>query len=246
MLFQYQQQLQRLMHDTHQVNINLQDATFYINDARVQIALAAECIRQPGSFDMVAGQQPYPFTGMTLIAAPTLPPGLGGVGNVRRAYLSLFSGGRRRLEMRAWEWFDTYWLSVSAPVPGQPQITSRLQPGLNGTLWFAPPPDAAYPILIDAVAYPAPLAGDGDPEALPQPWTDAVPFYAAYLAALSMQQPDAAAAMWAEYQKFETRGTQLTTPSVMPRSYPGGRGAATAASRTTLTGPPAMLQRGRP
>ncbi|HSS25060.1 MAG TPA: hypothetical protein VLL82_11815, partial [Mycobacterium sp.] len=178
MLFQYRLQTERLMMDTRQVRLNLKDIDFYINDARVQIALAAECLRQPATMTMIVGQQPYPFAGMTLVAAPNAPVGLGGVANVRVARLALFSGGNRRLEMRSWEWFDTYWLSRIAPVAGPPQITARLQPGLTGTLWFAPPPDDVYPITIDAVAYPSPLVFDSDPEALPSPWTDAVPFFA--------------------------------------------------------------------
>jgi len=236
MLFQYREQTQRLLHDVGQVRVPIGDIDFYVNDARVQIALAAECLRQPAALTMIAAQQPYSFTAMTLTAAPTVPAGIAGVGNVRVAYLGLVTGGRRRLEMRACEWFDAYFLCQSAPVPGPPVITSRLQPGLSGTLWFAPAPDAAYPIQIDAVAYPSPLSFDTDPEALPLPWTDAVPFYAAYLAFLSVGQPDAAAAMWGEYQKFETRGTQLTTPTRQPRSFPGGRGAALASQRTPLTG----------
>jgi hypothetical protein len=241
MLFHYQQQVLRLMHDTQQVTLNLYDATDYINEARLQIALAAECIRQPATFAMVVGQQPYAFSGMSFIAAPTLPAGLGGVANVRMAFMQLITGGLRRIQLRSWEWFNTYYLARSAPVPGPPQCSSRLQPGLSGTMWFAPAPDAAYPLQVDAVAYPAPLALESDPEALPSPWTDAVPFFAAYLAFLQNSQPDAAAAMWAEYQKFEHRGTQLTTPTWLPRSYPGGRGAAAASSRMTLTGAPAMI-----
>jgi len=237
MLFAYRQQTQRLMMDTRQVRLNLQDVDVYINQARVQIALAAECLRQPATMTMVIGQQYYPFAGMTLQAAPNPPVGLAGIGNVRVARLSLFSGGNRRLEMRSWEWFDTYWLSRLAPVAGPPQITSRLQPGVTGTLCFAPSPDDAYPISLDTVAYPSPLVTDSDPEALPVPWTDAVPFYSAYLCALSLRDAEGAAMMWSEYQKFETRGTQLTTPTRIPTAYPGGRGAMAAAAKTPLTGP---------
>lgn len=236
MLFGYQQQVQRLMVDTLQRVVNLADLVVFINDARLQIALSAECLRQPAALNMVVGQQPYLFSQMTLTAAPAAPAGLAGVANVRVAYLGLITGGRRRLELRAWEWFDAYFQCRSAPVPGPPQITAVLQPGLTGTLWFWPPPDQAYPIQIDAVAYPLPLAGDSDPEALPSPWTDAVPFYAAFLAALSVGDKDAAASMWAEYQKFETRGTQITTPTRQPRSFPGGRGAVLAGQRMPITG----------
>jgi hypothetical protein len=235
-LYAYLQQTQRLMRDTAQARVNLGDLRIYVNDARVQIALAAECLRQPATMTMVVGQQPYPFVGMALQPAPNAPVGLAGVGNVRVARLVVAGGGNRRLEMRGWEWFDTYWLSRVAPVQGPPQITSRLQPGITGTLWFAPAPDDVYPISLDTVAYPSPLVTDSDPEALPSPWTDAVPFFSAYLCCLSLRDAEGAELMWNEYQKFETRGTQLTTPTRFPRSYTGRRGAALAGARSPITG----------
>lgn len=242
MLFQYRQQTQRLLQDTVQALYNLADLDIYINDARLQISLAAECIRQPAQITMVQGQQSYAFSSATFTAAPTIPDGLGGVGNVRSALLVLVTQnaqgqfGQKRIPIRAWEWFESYYLAVNIPTQGPPKIAARLQPGISGTIWFAPPPDNAYQINLDAVAYPASLASDSDPEALPSPWTDAVPFYAAYLAHLSSQNLDAAAHMWGEYQKFELRGTQITTPSRTPYKYPGGMGAQGAAQKTTLTG----------
>lgn len=241
-LFGYRQQTERLLQDTQQVLYNLADLDVYINDARLQIALAAECIRQPAQIAMVQGQQAYEFSSATFIAAPTIPAGLGGVGNIRAALLVLPTvnaqgqPGQKRIPIRAWEWFESYYLAVNIPTQGAPVIAARLQPGISGTIWFAPPPDIAYQINLDAVAYPAPLVSDADPEALPSPWTDAVPFFAAYLAFLSTENMEAAANMWAEYQKFETRGTQITTPSRTPYKYPGGVGAQGAAQKMPLTG----------
>jgi len=241
-LFAYRQQVERLLQDTQQVLYNLADIDVYINDARVQIALAAECIRQPAQIAMVQGQQSYAFSSATFTAAPTIPAGLGGVGNVRSCMLVLATTnpqgqpGQKRIPIRAWEWFESYYLAVNVPTQGAPVISARLQPGLVGTLWFAPPPDAAYQINLDAVAYPAALATDADPEALPYPWTDAVPFFAAYLAYLSTQNADAAQKMWIEYSKFQQRGTQITTPTRTPYKYPGGMGAQEAMQKVPLTG----------
>lgn len=235
----YRQQCQRLLRDTRQVQFNLQDLDVYINEARVQIALAAECIRQPAELALTTGQQSYRFDAMTFTAAPTIPLGLGGVANVRVAFINLITGGRKRLSMKAWEWFDSYFLALTAPVPGIPTTTSRLQPGTTaGTLWFAPAPDQDYTASIDAVAYPAPLVSDADPDALPAPWTDAVPFFSAYYAMLSVGDKDGADDMFEMYQRFEQRGTQLTTPTRNPRSFPGGRGAGIVSQRIALTGPP--------
>lgn len=235
-LYTYRFQTQRLLMDKIQAQYNVGDLDDYINTARVQIALATESIRQPASFDTVAGQQQYLFSDMAFTAAPSIPAGLGAVCNVRGANVLVpgLNGGRKRLETRAWNWFSLFYLDVPVPPTGMPTIFARLQPGVNGTIWVAPIPNIPYTIAVDAVSTPAPLNSDSDPEALSVPWTDAVPYYAAYLALLSSHDVDAAMAMFAEYQKFEQRGTQLTTPSRLPANYPGGAGAASAAAHNTL------------
>lgn len=241
-LHAYRQQVQRLLHDTAQVRQNIGDIDIYINQARVQIALSSESIRQPAELALVAGQQSYAFSSMTFVAAPTITVGLAGVANVRGARFQIPGAGQRRLQTRAWERFSLFYLSVSVPQTGVPTIWARLQPGLNGTIWVAPIPDGPYTLSIDAVAYPLALAVDTDAEALPQPWTDAVPFLAAYFALLSVQENEAATAMFTQYQVWETRGTQLTTPSRLPANYPGGAGAAAAGAHRPIAAPTARGQ----
>lgn len=234
----YRQQVQRLLHDTLQAQQNIADIDTYINQARVQIALSSESIRQPAELALVAGQQAYDVSTMTFVAAPTIRPGLGGVANVRGARFQIPGAGQRRLQTRAWERFSLFYLSVSVPQTGVPTIFARLQPGvINSTIWVAPTPDAAYTLSIDSVAYPAALATDDDPEALALPWTDAVPFLSAYFCLMAMGQNDAATAMFAQYSVWETRGTQLTTPSRLPANYPGGPGAAAAGAHRSLAAP---------
>ena len=240
MLFFYQQQVQRyLQYDEQQVEYNPDDLTVFINQARAQIAMSSECIRQPAQLALTAAQQTYLFSAATFVAAPTVLPGLQSVINIRMVRVVLPSGGQQRLEMRSWEWFDTYYLAVSIPTIGQPTICTRLQPGLSGTLWVAPTPDQAYTLNLDAVGYPSPIETDQDPEALPAPWTDAVPMMAAHFALLAMGDQAAADRWWNEYEAFERRAVQGTTPSRLPRNYPGGMGAQIANAKIPLTFPQA-------
>lgn len=235
MLFSYLQQTQRFLDDQGQPIHNPADLTVWINEARVQIALGSECLRTPALLTMVVGQQPYNFASLVPIASPTAIPGVAGIGNVRMARWLLPSGGYRRIQMRSWEWFETYYLNIAAPVPGSPVACARLQPGVSGTIWFSPEPDIAYEVTLDSVAYPSPLATDTDPEALPSPWQDAVPFFACHLAMVSVGDQQSAAAFWSEYEVFERRAVQMTTPSRLPRRYPGGTGAQQAAGHVPLT-----------
>lgn len=238
----YQQQVESLLDDFSNVEYTLGNLTTYINDARVQIALSSESIRQPAQLLTVLGQQNYNFATMTFTAAPTLPGGLAGVANVRGARLSMPNGGYRRLQTRAWEWFNTFYLSVPVPATGPPTIFARLQPGILGTLWVAPIPDGIYTLAIDAVGYPVPLVDDTTNEALQYPWTEAVQYFAAYLALLSAQRKSDADVMYQRYLSFEMRGTQLSTPSRLPANYQGGAGAAAAGAHRPIGQPP---QRGQ-
>lgn len=232
----YRSQTQTLLDDTGAVEYSTTALDTFINDARVQIALSSESIRQPGSLAMVASQRNYAFSSISFIASPSSTAGLAGVGDVRGGRLVLPNNGYRRLETRAWEWFNTFWLAVPVPATGAPTIFTRLQPGILGTLWVAPLPDAAYTLHLDTVAYPASLLTDDSvPETLQYPWTESVQYFAAYMALMSAQRYADADRLWARYMAFEGRGTQMTTPSRLPAQYPGGAGAAVAGTHLPIT-----------
>lgn len=243
----YLNQVASLLDDFGNVEYTQPNLITYINDARVQVALAAECIRQPAQFALVQGVQSYLFSAATFVASPAAQPiiGLAGVANVRSCRLVLFSqnpqgqAGQARVPIRSWEWFEAYYLASNIPKQGPPVVSTRLQPGITGTLWIASaaggPPDQPYTLNVDAVAYPIPLADDTTAEALPKPWTEAVQYYAAYLALLNAQRNSDADAMFARYEVFERRGTQMTTPSRNPSKYPGGQGAQLAGQKVPLT-----------
>jgi hypothetical protein len=156
------------------------------------------------------------------------------------ARLQMPAGGFQRIDMRPWEYLFTFRLCAPIQNPGIPTMASQLNPGINGSLWFDPVPDADYTVSLDAVQWPADLSDpllDQD-TVLPQPWTEAVQYYAAYLAYLNAQRYSDANSMWDRYQLFEWRGTQTTTPSRLPQQYPGGRAAQLASQNVPLTGQP--------
>jgi hypothetical protein len=61
--------------------------------------------------------------------------------------------------------------------------------GTSGSFYIYPVPDQNYPMELDTLLLPADLNSDADPEVIPDPWTAAVPFYAAYLALLTTNEP---------------------------------------------------------
>ena len=90
----YIAQVQSLLDDFGAVEYTVANLTGHINDARVQIALSSESIRQSAQLVLTEGQQNYNFSDITFVAAPSPPAGLAGVGAVRGARLQLGKGFR--------------------------------------------------------------------------------------------------------------------------------------------------------
>jgi hypothetical protein len=70
-----------------------------------------------------------------------------------------------------------------------PFFFSQYGQGVNGSFYIQPVPDQAYPAEFDCLLIPADLVDDTSVELIPYPWTDAVPFYASWLALLANGDP---------------------------------------------------------
>lgn len=122
---------------------------------------------------------------------------------------------------------------MNNPVPVQSAPTEWSQYGQGaapktglqaqgGSIYVDPVPDSAYTFQLDCVCYPIDLVDDTTAEAIPYLWTDAVAYFAAYLALLSAQsqarQADANR-MFERYTEFVNRARRFSTPSVLNTSY---------------------------
>lgn len=76
-----------------------------------------------------------------------------------------------------------------------PTVGSQYGQGANGSLYLYPIASQAYQAELDCFCLPTPLVADTDVDLIPQPWSDVVPFYAAYLAFLQMQRANDAKGM---------------------------------------------------
>ena len=190
-------------------------ATAYINTARNQIAGEGECIRVYASLTLTPGTQQYGFSAITFPVGTT---GVQGVFNVRLANYAL-GNGFVYIRPRAWEWFHLYYHSTQQ-VAAAPEVFAQFGQGVNGTLWFNLP-DAVNPYVIslDTVCYPIPLIDDSTVEAIPYPWTDAVPFYAAWLGMQQEQRQGDADRMMQRFKDLMSRARQMSNATVMPGNY---------------------------
>jgi hypothetical protein len=205
--------------------ISTAQQTVYINQARFQIAAEGECIRVPATLVLSPGVFQYGF-------------GLIAVNNVTGTNFALTVrmgniGNTAPLAYRNWEWFFNYYLNRATT--GTPTAFAQLGQGSSGTLWFYPTPNTGVTANLDVVAIPIALADDTTAEAIPYPWTDAVPFYAAWLAMMNEQRQGDADQMLARYEMLMRRARQMSSPSVLPMNLPGDAGTKAAAAKTTLT-----------
>lgn len=229
MLTAYQTAVQNLIQAPSAPNSLVPAATLTanINTARAQVALDAECIRQTMTLALAGAQQSYPFSAFSGAATGVQTAPLA----VRQA---LF--GSAEITVRNWEWFFSYCLTASAA--GTPNVCAQQGRGQGGTLWFWPTPNATLTGAFDVVGLPIPLVDDSTAEAIPYPWTDAVPFYAAWLTLMSQQRQPDAQLMLQRYQLLIRRGTDGATGSFLPDRMPGGAGAIIASTHQGVAQPP--------
>jgi hypothetical protein len=203
------------------------DLTSYINVARGQLAGETESCRALGTLSTVIGTRNYNFSSISLPAGA----GLQGVINVRQMLYAVASG-YQWFRPRPWSYFWLYYMNNPVPVGGAPQRWSQFGQGSSGqgsitgigagtmssgSFYLDPPPDLVYSLLIDCSCYPIALVADTDVEALPYLFTDAVPYFAAYLALLSSQtsaRVEDAQKMFDLYKMFVDRASQASAPNV--------------------------------
>jgi len=226
----YLGQVASLLDDFSNVEYSQANLTIWINDARVQIAAVSESVRGLAQYTFLSGQHGYKFADATVI-----PTGAGGVLTTRKGQVFV-NNQWQEIYNREWDWFFSYELCGPRSVAvGVPTVFSEFQPGITGQFCVSPTPDQSYQAKFDAVCYPVNLVNDSTNEALPYPWTEAVQYYAAYLALLNAQRNADADQMFQRYEVFERRATQMTTPTALPVNRPGGPGAKIAATKSVLT-----------
>lgn len=214
----------------------------WINIARGQLAGEGECIRVAGTVSTVVGQPNYLFSALNL----GVSNGVQGTIHVRDILYGLGTG-LQKVYSRAWEWFAQF-NNSPASVPGPPfewaqygQGSSGVGSGsaASGSFFLSPIPDAIYTLFCDCVCFPVVLVDDSTLEAIPYLWTDAVPYYAAYLALMSSQtsarQADAER-LFNQYQTFVERARKAANPSVLRWQYPQSSDVSQAAKFGVKTG----------
>lgn len=196
------------------------DLETYVNTARGQVAADGECVRAQGTLALTLGTRIYDFSSVN--TGTSSVTGVGGLFTIRQA-LVVIGDGQKWITPRPFEWFTYYRLNDATPTQARPTEWAQYKQGELGSIYVDPVPDDSYTLNVDCLAVPNDLAADGDVDAIPYPWTDAVPYFAAYLALLaaqSAQRQADAARMLERYNEFKDRARRYSNSTVLPYSHP--------------------------
>lgn len=164
-------------------------------------------------------QELYSFTSLNTFVQQT--PGVSSIQGILSIAVMQGSPGAFKPTLFYYPWgaLQAYCRSYSAQVTNYPDRWSQYGQGVGGSFFLYPIPSGQYPMDIDCYCLPVPLVSNATVEALPYPWTDAVPYYAAYLALLNSQRKEDAMAMLNDYKMKVSEGGGFSRPMVIPSYY---------------------------
>ena len=165
------------------------------------------------------GQEVYEFKNIDVSQFP----GVKSVYSVRSISV-LYTNYRYSLPVYS---FSTYQAMIRQYTGGTyqyvPSFASQLGRGANGSLYLYPLPSQTYSLEFDCMCLPSDLTTDADYEAIADPWTDAVPFYAAFLSFMELQNHNAARSFLEIFDNRMQRFGGYVQPGRATNPYGGGR-----------------------
>jgi hypothetical protein len=189
----YLSDTQNLLNDAGGQFFRVETLTNYVNRARRRISMVSGCVRiMPAGTQTVPNQESYKFREwMSLVQAT---PGVREIFAVRSLAIALGPGnGAWKPVWNRIPWTDfqarfRIWNQAWTGAISYPGFWSQYSFGNLGSLYLAPIPSTAQPMEMDFSCLPFPLESDDDPECIPQPWQDAVPYFASFLCFVQQQR----------------------------------------------------------
>lgn len=149
---------------------------------------------------LVANQEVYPFTDVVLDAFPGVESvymikGLSIIYANYRYSLPCYDFSTYQAQIRQFPFQFTY----------VPTFCSQYGQGTNGSFYTYPLPNQAYQYELDCFCLPSDLVTNLSEEALPKPWSEAVPYFTAYLAYSEIQNFNIAKYYLDQFDQFVNR-----------------------------------------
>jgi hypothetical protein len=226
MLNQYVTETQELLNDQLGQFFKLSQVTRYVNKSRRRIAGASGCIRcMPPGTQTHPQQEVYPFSDWISLIQGVMP-GVESILACRSLAVAIGPGGWKPLWRRiVWTDFQSRFRIYNKTFFGtisEPGWYAQYGAGPLGALYLAPIPSQATPIEVDLTLIPAPLLSDDDPEIIPYPWADAVPYWAAMLLLLAQQRGEDAKSMALLFNAELPMCASVVCPTMIQSTYAPG------------------------
>lgn len=185
---------------------------FIINDST---GSGASVVPVMSRFNQTAlNQEVYPFSNVDL----SVFPGVGAIYLVKSVSI-IYANYRYSLPVYS---FSTYQARIRQ-YPYQytyvPTLGSQFGQGTSGSFYLYPIASQPYQMEWDCFCLPQDMRDNQSVEALPDPWTDLVPYFAAHLALLEMQQGNASRAMLALHDDMFKRYSSYVRPGRVSNPY---------------------------
>lgn len=227
MLAEYQATTQDLLNDSGGQFFSSHTLTSYINRARRKVAAASGCVRViPPGVQTIPNQEAYRFVAWNALVQTV--PGVREILAVRS--LAIAIGPGRGAWKPMWNripytdfaarfriWNGSWIGTISFP-----GYWAQHGFGVTGSLFLAPIPSQVQPMDIDCSCMPYPLATDNDPECIPYPWCDAVPYMSAFLCLLQQQRQQDAQGMLQLFQTELPFAASVVAPQMITAPYGSG------------------------
>lgn len=160
------------------------------------------------------GKEVYNFSDVDL----TMFPGVDSIYTIRSVGL-LFSSYRYVLgvyDFTTMQALIRNWAQQQTYVPA---VCAQYGQGVDGSFYFYPIPSQPYQLEWDCLCLPQDLTTNLSVEAIPQPWSDAVPYFAAHLCYLELQNFNAGKGYLDLFDKMLLRYSQYARPGGAANRY---------------------------
>lgn len=160
------------------------------------------------------GQEVYPFSGIDLTASPGCQSvfAVQGISVIYANYrysLPVYSFSIYQAQIRQYPFQYQY----------VPTMASQYGQGTGGSFYVFPLPSQSFQYECDCYCTPQDLVTNLSVEAIPEPWTDAIPYFAAHLAFLEIQNANFGKMYFELYDKMVQRYSNYARPGRVTNPY---------------------------
>jgi len=163
---------------------------------------------------LAINQEQYPFSDINV----SMFPGVESVFMIRSVSV-IYANYRYSLPMYSFTVYQSYIRNYPYSYTYVPTFCSQFGQGTDGSFFAYPWPSQEYQWEFDATCLPQDMIDNHSVDVIPQPWADVVPYFAAHLAYLELQNLNAARFYLDLFDKMTQRKSDYARPGRVTNPY---------------------------